>query len=231
MALPKLNIPTYELILPSTGKKIKYRPFLVKEHKVLLTMEKADTAEIARIIKELVHVCTFENLKIDNLPHFDIEYIFLQLRARSIGETVDVILNCDCGNKIDVSFNLDQVKVEKIPSHNNKIQLTDDYGVEMNYPSLEEVLDIFQSNDPDKVISLIIKNIKSVYSKDNYWETDDQSQDDIKEFVESLTKQQFELIEEFFVTSPKIVQTIEADCDQCGKHNISRLEGLANFFV
>ena len=107
MALPKLDTPTYELILPSTGTKVKFRPFLVKEHKILLTMSEADNSEVARIIRELVDVCTFNSLKISELPHFDIEYIFMHLRAKSISETVEVVVNCECGEKIDTSFNIE----------------------------------------------------------------------------------------------------------------------------
>ena len=231
MALPKLESPVFELNLPSTGKKIKFRPFLVKEHKVLLTMSEAENDEVWRIIRDLVDVCTFGKLKVDELAHFDIEYIFLHLRAKSIGEQVEVILNCECGNKIETSYNIEDVKIEKKPGHSNKIQLNDAFGVEMNYPTLEKVIDVFGSNDNAKVIELIIESIKGIYDTDNYWEAKDHTKEEIEEFVFSLTKQQFEKIEEFFVTAPKVVQTIEADCPKCGKHNVSKLEGLQNFFV
>ena len=231
MALPKLESPAFELNLPSTGKKIKFRPFLVKEHKVLLTMSEAENDEVWRIIRDLVDVCTFGKLKVDELAHFDIEYIFLHLRAKSIGEQVDVILNCECGNKIETSYNIEDVKIEKKPGHSNKIQLNETFGVEMNYPTLEKVIDVFGSNDNAKVIELIIESIKGIYDTENYWETKDHTKEEIEEFVFSLTKQQFEKIEEFFVTAPKVVQTIEADCPKCGKHNVSKLEGLQNFFV
>ena len=231
MALPVLNTPTFELTLPSTGKKIKYRPFLVKEHKVLLTMAEADDAEVARVVSELVDVCTFNKLDIKSLPHFDIEYMFLQLRAKSISETVDVVVNCECGNKIDTTFSIDDLKVEKDPKHSNKIMLNSDYGVEMNYPVFEDVVDVFASNDTSKVVDLIIKCIKGVFDKEDYWDAKDQTREEIETFVYSLTKDQFDKIETFFVTSPKIIQEIETDCQQCGRHNTSRLQGLSNFFV
>lgn len=231
MTLPKLNTPTYELILPSTGEKIKYRPFLVKEHKVLMTMAEADNAEVARVVGELVDVCTFNKLNISKLPHFDIEYIFLQLRAKSISETVDVVVNCDCGNKIDATFNIDTLKVEKDSMHSNKIMLNKDFGVEMSYPVFNEVIEVFASNDTSKVIELIIKCIKGVFDSENYWDARDQTKEEIEEFVYSLTKEQFDKIETFFVTAPKVVQIVESDCPKCGKHNTSRLEGLSNFFV
>lgn len=231
MPLPKLDVPTYELELPSTGKKIKYRPFLVKEHKVLLTMAEADNQEVTRIITELVDTCTWGKLKIKQLPHFDIEYIFMMLRAKSIGEQVDVVVNCECGNKIDASFNIENITIEKQPGHSSKIMINHQYGVEMNYPKFTDVVDVYSTNDNGKVIDMIVNNVKGVYDQENYWDAKEQSKQDIEDFLYSLTKEQFEKIENFFVTAPKVVQIIESDCNQCGKHNVSRLEGLANFFV
>ena len=231
MALPKLNTPTYELILPSTGTKVKFRPFLVKEHKILLTMSEADNNEVARIIRELVDVCTFKNLKINDLPHFDIEYIFMHLRAKSISETVDVIVNCECGEKIDASFNIEDLQVVKSDGHSNKIMITGEIGIELNYPNIDDVVEVFATNDNQKVIDLILKSVKAIYNQDEYWAAADQTKEELEEFIFSLTKDQFDKLEQFFVTSPKVVQVIECDCPKCGKHNISRLEGLQNFFV
>ena len=231
MALPKLNTPTYELILPSTGNKVKFRPFLVKEHKILLTMSEADNNEVARIIRELVDVCTFKNLKINDLPHFDIEYIFMHLRAKSISETVDVIVNCECGEKIDASFNIDNLQVIKSEGHNSKIMITEEIGIELNYPNIDDVVNVFATNDNQKVIDLILKSVKAIYNQDEYWAAADQTKEELEEFIYSLTKDQFDKLEQFFVTSPKVVQVIECDCPKCGKHNISKLEGLQNFFV
>lgn len=231
MALPKLNTPTYELVLPSTGKKIVYRPFLVKEHKVLLTMSEAETEEVSRIIRELVDVCTFKKLNVNELPHFDVEYIFMFLRAKSIGEIVDVLVNCECGEKIDATFNIEDLEVVYGSGHTNKIMINDDVGVELRYPKLDDVVSIFATNDNQKVIELIIKCIKGIFDQQDYWSADEQTKEEIEEFVYSLTKEQFDKIEKFFVTSPKVVQTIECDCPKCGKHNVSKLEGLQNFFV
>lgn len=231
MSLPKLNTPTYELTLPSTGQKITYRPFLVKEHKILMTLSEADEAETSRVVKELIKVCTFDKIDPNKLPHFDIEYLFLNLRARSIGELVDVVVNCICGNKIDTTFSINDLKVEKPDNHNNKILLTSNIGVEMRYPTFDDVLKIYESDDNQKIVDLIIECIKGVYDQDNYWEAKDQPKEELSEFVYSLTKTQFDKLEEFFTSAPKIVQVIETDCKQCGKHNVSRLEGLRNFFV
>lgn len=231
MALPKLDTPTYELTLPSTGKKIKYRPFLVKEHKVLLTMSEAENGEVSRIIRELVEVCTFDKLNVRELPHFDIEYIFMHLRAKSIGEAVDVVVNCDCGEKIDTSFNIEDIKVVSKEGHTNKIFINDNIGIEMNYPNIDDIVGVFASNDNQKVIDLIINSIKAVFDSSEYYDAKDQTRQELEEFVYSLTKEQFDKLEQFFITAPKIVQVIECDCPKCGKHNVSKLEGLQNFFV
>lgn len=231
MALPVLDTPTFELTLPSTNKKIKFRPFLVKEHKILLTMADAENNEVSRIIKELVNVCTFEKLDISKLSYFDIEYIFMNLRSKSIGEIVDVVINCECGTKIDAKFNIDDLKVEKNEDHNNKIMINDTMGIEMKYPSIDEVVGIFGSEDNDKVIDMIIDNVKGIFQGDEYWEAKDQTREEIESFLFSLTKSQFDKLEQFFVTAPKIVQVIESDCPECKRHNVSRLEGLQNFFV
>lgn len=231
MALPKLETPTFELTLPSSKQKLRYRPFLVKEHKVLLTMAEADDSEVARIIKELIDVCTFNTLNVNTLPHFDIEYIFMNLRAKSIGENVEVIITFDCGAKTEASFNIDNLKVEVKEDHSNKIMITDDIGIVLKYPNIEDVLKVYTNDENKSVFDIVISSIEGVYSKDEYWDAKNQTKEELEEFIFSLTKDQFSKLEVFFTTSPKIVQTIESDCVDCGKHNISRLEGLQNFFV
>jgi hypothetical protein len=217
--------------LPSSGKTVKYRPFLVKEHKVLLTMTEADDSEVSRIVKELVDVCTFNELDVSKLPHFDIEYMFLHLRAKSIGENVEVIVNCECGEKIEASFNIEDVKVESKADNSNKIMLDDEHGIEMDYPKFEDVVKIYSTKETEAVVNLITSCVKGIFDGENYWEAEDQTKEELEEFVLSLTKQQFDKIEEFFINAPKVVQVIECDCKECGKHNVTRLEGLSNFFV
>jgi hypothetical protein len=231
MALPILETPTYELTLPSNGKQVRYRPFLVKEHKVLLTLADASEDEVSRMVKELVDACTFNKLQVSKLPHFDIEYIFLHLRAKSISEVVEVIVNCECGNKIETSYNIEDVKVEKEPDHSNIIQLTHNYSVEMNYPVFEDVVNVIGTDKTDDIVDLVAHSIKGVYSNDEYYDAQDQTEAELREFVETFTKSQFEKVEKFFTTSPRVVQTIESDCGECGKHNVTKLTGLQNFFV
>lgn len=232
MALPKLETPTYELVQPSTGKKIKYRPFLVKEHKVLLTMSQASDDEIARIIKELIDVCTFNQLKIDQLPHFDVEYIFMMLRAKSIGESVDVVVTCaNCTKTYDASFNIEDIVVEKGDAVSNKVMITDSIGIQFKYPSFNNVMQIFNSDEIDSIFNMVKECMVGVEQGDQFFDVKDQTGEEINEFLESLSKEQFDKIEKFFVSSPKVVQKLETDCPHCKHHNFSRIQGLQNFFV
>jgi len=230
MSLPKLQTPTYELILPSTGDKIKFRPFLVKEYKILLTTLDSENEEINRVVTELVDACTFNKLKIDTLANFDIEYIFLNIRAKSIGEITNLLLNCNnCDNQISFDLNLTKAEVEKSPEHSSKINLTDKIIIEMRYPKFDEMIDIYQNFKSDRIVELLSKCIKAVYTEDTVYE--EYTKEELLEFVNSFSKNQFEMIENFFLTMPKLVQNIEQDCKECGAHNELKLEGLQNFFV
>ena len=230
MSLPKLQTPTYELILPSTGDKIKFRPFLVKEYKILLTTLDSENEEINRVVTELVDACTFNKLKIDTLANFDIEYIFLNIRAKSIGEITNLLLNCNnCDNQISFDLNLTKAQVEKSPEHSSKINLTDKIIIEMRYPKFNEMIDIYQNFKSDRIVELLSKCIKAVYTEDTVYE--EYTKEELLEFVNSFSKDQFEMIENFFLTMPKLVQNIEKDCNECGAHNELKLEGLQNFFV
>lgn len=232
MPLPILEVPTYELTLPSTGKKIRYRPFLVKEHKVLLTMAEASEDEVARIVSEIVNVCTFEKLNIKQLTHFDIEYVFMQLRAKSISEKVEVVITCaNCKENYDSNFNIENLIVEKKDNHTNKIMINDTVGIDMKYPMFDSVVKVYESENTEEVFKMVKKCIKGVFRGEEYWEAEEQTDEDLENFINSLTKEQFEKVEQFFITSPKVVQIIESDCNHCGHHNVSRLEGLQNFFV
>jgi hypothetical protein len=232
MALPTLEVPTYELTLPSTGKKITFRPFLVKEHKILLTLSEASDDETSRIVTDLVDVCTFNKINAKELPHFDIEYIFMFLRARSISEVVEVVITCvNCQKQYDNSFNIENISIEKAEEHTNKILLNETVGIEMKYPKFEQVVKVFDNNDADDIFKLVMKSIKGIFEGDNYWDAKEQTEEDIETFLNSLTKEQFEKIETFFQSAPKIVQVIESDCPHCQHHNTSRIQGLQNFFV
>jgi hypothetical protein len=231
MALPKLEVPTFELELPSSGKKVKYRPFLVKEHKILLMLEGADNSEVNRMVQELVDTCTFGALDVKSLPSVDIEYLFLNIRAKSLGEVYELIVNCPCGTKIDAQSNIDAIKVVKVPEHSTKISLTNSVGVEMTYPKFFNTLEIYDDQSTDAIIKLVKECIKGVYTPEQYTQIDESNQPELDEFLDGLTKDQFDKLEAFFVTMPRLVQTVEADCPECGRHNEVEIRGLENFFV
>jgi hypothetical protein len=231
MTLPVLETPIYELILPSTNKKVKYRPFLVKEYKILLTNVETDAAEISRIVLELVDNCTFKTLNINKLAHFDVEYLFLNIRAKSISETTNLIVNCDCGNKIDHAMDLTKVKVKKDKNINNKILISEDVGVIMRYPRFDEIVEIHDDNNNEHIISLVCNCIDSVYTKDKVYERDSFTNEELENFVNTFTKKQFDKLEEFFKYIPKIVHEINEVCPACNRINQVVLEGLQNFFV
>jgi hypothetical protein len=229
MTLPVLETPTYELILPSTNKKIKYRPFLVKEYKILLTNVGNEANEISRIVIELVDNCTFKALDMSKLAHFDVEYLFLNIRAKSISETTDLVINCECGEKIDYSMDLTKIEVKKEKNIVNKIMLTEDIGVVMRYPKFDEIIEIHNNISSEKIIKLVCNCISAVYTKEDYY--DSFTSEEMEVFVNSFTKKQFDLLEDFFKNIPKIIHDIHVDCPACGKHNNVKLEGLENFFV
>jgi hypothetical protein len=230
MSLPKLETPTYELILPSTGEKIKYRPFLVKEYKILLTALDSDSEDIHRIVCELVDVCTFKKLKIDELANFDIELLFLNIRARSIGETTNLTLKCNnCEEQIGFELDITKATIKKEPEHNSKILISDTIGLEMRYPKFQEMLEIYQNFQSDKVVEMLCNCIKNVYTDEKLY--DEFTKEELIEFVNSFSKEQFEKIETFFLTMPRVYQHIEQNCSKCGAHNEMTLEGLQNFFV
>ncbi len=230
MALPKLETPSYELLLPSTGEKIKYRPFLVKEYKVLLTGLESDNEEIHRIISELVDVCTYNKLKILELSNFDIEYIFLNMRAKSIGEIANLTLQCNsCENKINFELDITNAIVKKDATHSKKINITDKIILEMRYPRFDEMMEIYQNFKSESIVDMLCSCISAVYTEEEVY--DEYTKEELVEFVNSFSKDQFSKLEQFFLTMPKVVQHIEQKCDACGAENELNLEGLQNFFV
>lgn len=232
MALPILETPTYELTLPSTGKKITYRPFLVKEFKVLLTTLESDESEITRILIELIDNCTFKKLNVKDLAHFDIEYIFINLRAKSIGEITELVYKCECEHQNSFSINLLDVKIVKSEENfSNKIMIDDNVGVVMRYPRFNEMVDIYDNLKSDKVIALVSSCIDKVFTKDEIFDSKDYTKEELLAFVETFSKTQFEKLEKYFINMPKVIHEIKHNCENCNKENNLVLEGLQNFFV
>ena len=238
MPLPKIATPTYELVLPSTKKTIKYRPFLVKEEKLLvLALETEDQKDITNAVKSVIKNCIqTRGIKVETLPTFDIEFLFLNIRGKSVGEEVDVnIIAPDDGiTEIPVKIDIDQIKVIESPEHNNQIKLNDELMMEMKYPSLEQFIknnfDVNQSNF-DQSFDLIASCVNKIYSEDEVWSADDVTKKEIIEFLEGMNSIQFKDIEKFFETMPKLSHTVKVKNQKTGVESEVVLEGLSSFFA
>ena len=234
MALPKLDTPRYEMKIPSTAKKVVYRPYLVKEEKILmLAMESNDQRQMVRGLKDVVNSCTEGLINVDELTMFDLEYVFMQLRSKSSGETTEVNIKCkSCETKNSVSINLSNVNVKMPKSSELKIKLTDKVGVVMKYPSVNDIMDIQNSDDSEinKIFSIIAKAIDSIYSGDEIFDAKEQSIDELKDFIDSLNTEQFNKIKNFIENMPSAGTMISFECSNCSTHNDVEIKGLANFF-
>ena len=240
MPLPTITTPTYELNLPSTGKKIKYRPFLVKEEKILiLALETRDQNQITNAVKDVLKKCVItRGIKIDDLPTFDIEYLFLNIRAKSIGEDINMIVTCpdDKKTEVDVTVYVDEIKVIKSKEHVKDITLDKDMTLRMKYPSLNQFIETnFDTEEEsqttvDKTFQLIADCMDTVYTKEDAWDSKDYSPNERLEFIEQLSSKQFKQVEKFFATMPKLSHTIEVTNPNTKKKSSIVLEGLADFF-
>ena len=240
MPLPTITTPTYELSLPSTGKKIKYRPFLVKEEKILiLALETRDQNQITNAVKDVLKKCVItRGIKIDDLPTFDIEYLFLNIRAKSIGEDINMIVTCpdDRKTEVDVTVYVDEIKVIKSKEHVKDITLDKDMTLRMKYPSLNQFIETnFDTKEEsqttvDKTFQLIADCMDTVYTKEDAWDSKDYSPNERLEFIEQLSSKQFKQVERFFATMPKLSHTIEVTNPNTKKKSKIVLEGLSDFF-
>jgi len=239
MPLPKINTPTYDLTLPSTGKKIKYRPFLVKEEKILImALETEDISQITNAIIEILNDCILtKGISVTKLATFDIEYLFLNVRAKSVGESVEVNVICPDDNKtsVQIEINLDSIKVQKTRGHKNIVKLDDQYSMKLKYPSLDEFIDSnFESNeesDVDKSLNMITSCIEMVYDEEESWAASDSTQQELEEFIEQLNSKQFKSIEKFFETMPKLSHKVKVTNPTTEVESEVVLEGLASFFT
>ena len=239
MPLPKIATPTYELELPSTGKTIQYRPFLVKEEKLLvIALESEDNKQITTAIKAVLKACVLtKGIKVENLPTFDIEYLFLNIRGKSVGEELDVNIVCPDDEKTEVAVKiyLDDIEVQHDENHTNKIKLDDNLMMEMKYPSLDEFIksnfDFNDKNQMDQSFQLIASCIDKVYSAEEAWATADCTKKEVNEFLESMNSNQFKEIETFFTTMPKLSHTINVKNPKTKVESEVVLEGLASFFA
>ena len=239
MPLPKINTPTYELVLPSTGKKIKYRPFLVREEKILImAMESEDMNQITSAIIQIISDCILnKDIKVESLATFDMEYLFLNIRAKSVGETVEVNVTCPDDNEtqVEMSINIDDIKVKKTRGHKNIVKLDNELSMKLKYPSLDQFIennfDTGQTNDDvSQSLSMITACIEAVYNQEESWEASDCTQKELSEFVEQMNTKQFKQIEKFFTTMPKLSHVIAVKNPKTGVECEVVLEGLAAFF-
>ena len=237
MALPKLNTPTYELEVPSTDEKIKYRPFLVKEEKILLmAMESKDNTQIINAVKDIVSSCTFEKLNAATMPMFDMEYIFLNIRAKSVGEISKLKILCPDDKKTYASVELDLTKVEVQvgDEHSNKIELTDDMGIIMTYPTIDSFLESGIENiDASNMLDVIGTCILQIYEEkgEKVYQAKDQTKKELTEFIESMDSKQFKKLQSFFDTMPKLKHTIKVKNPKTKKSSDVTLTGLNDFFA
>jgi hypothetical protein len=239
MPLPKIVTPTYELELPSTEETIQYRPFLVKEEKVLvIALESEDTKQITTAIKTVLKNCIqTKGVKVEALPTFDIEYLFLNVRGKSVGETIEVNITCpdDDETTTKIEVDLDDIKVQKNEEHTNQIKLDDSIMMELKYPSLDQFIksnfDFNEGNQMDQSFQLIGSCIDKIYTDDEVWAAADCTKKEINEFLESMNSNQFKEIEKFFETMPKLSHTVKVTNPKTKVESDVVIEGLASFFA
>ena len=239
MPLPKINTPTYELAIPSTGKKIRYRPFLVKEEKILImALESEDIKQITDAIVEILSECILtKGVKVLELATFDIEFIFLNVRAKSVGEMIDVNVTCpdDGKTQVQMEIDIDSIKVQKDKKHSNLVKIDEKLSMKMKYPSIQQFVqnnfDIKDTGpDVDQSLTMITTCIEQIYTEEESWSAADSTKDELKEFVEQMNTKQFKEIEGFFTTMPKLSHTITVTNPNTKVKSDVVLEGLASFF-
>ena len=239
MPLPTISTPTYELTLPSSGKKIKYRPFLVREEKVLImALESEDTKQITNSVIDILNSCILsKGIKLEALATFDIEYLFLNIRSKSVGETIDVNIVCPDDNKtqVAVTVDVDSIKIKKDRKHKNVIKLDDNLSLKLKYPSMTQFIDSnFESkideSEVKSTLDMIIACIDVIFNEEESWPASESTPKELEDFIDQLNTKQFKLIEDFFATMPKLTHTIKVKNPNTGVESEVRLEGLAAFF-
>ena len=237
MALPKIGVPTFELELPSTKKVIKYRPFLVKEEKVLLlALESEDENQIFSAVKDLIKNCVQSRIKVDDLPAFDLEYLFLRIRAAAVGEIIDMNVTCldDNETQVQTQININDVEVYFPEEHTNKIMLTNKLGIVMKYPGMQRFIESeFLEKDikTEEVFDFIADSIEQIFDEEEVYDSSTTSRKEFREFVEGLTTKQFEAIQKFYETMPKLQHKFKVVNPNTGVESEYTIEGLQNFFA
>jgi len=238
MALPKLVTPTYELKIPSSGKEISYRPFLVKEEKILLmALDSEDNSEQIKAIRQIMNNCILDDVNTKDLPMFDLEYIFLQLRAKSVGEVVSLEFNCEgCDTPIQLDIDISKIQIKETPGHTNKVEISDEIGMMLNYPKMD-VISLMGGEDLednkksfDILLNMIVGCIDSIYDNDQVYKPEDSTPEEMKEFLLNLSQTQFEKINQFFETMPKLEHEVHVECNKCNHTEERTIQGMQSFF-
>tara|TARA_B100000941_G_scaffold290652_1_gene273991 strand:+ start:662 stop:1381 length:720 start_codon:yes stop_codon:yes gene_type:complete len=238
MPLPKVNTPTYELVLPSTGKKLKYRPFLVREEKILImALESENVKQITEAVIEILESCILtKDFEINDLATFDLEYLFLNVRSKSVGETVEINVTCPDDNKttVPMSIDLDAIKVKKDKKHKNTIKLDETLSLKLKYPSVVQFIENnFEASEKSEVsntLDMIISCIDTIYTEEESWNASESTTKELEDFVDQLNTKQFKMIEDFFATMPKLTHSIKVKNPTTEVESTVVLEGLAAFF-
>ncbi len=241
MPLPKINTPTYELVLPSSGKKIKYRPFLVREEKILImALETEDQKQITRAVIDILSSCIItKGIKLDKLATFDIEYLFLNVRSKSVGEQIEVNITCpdDGKTSVPISVDIDSIKIQKDKSHTNIVKLDDSLSLKLKYPSMEQFVSTnFESAEESgseikTTLDMIISCIDTIFNEEESWPASESTKKELEEFLDQLNTKQFKMIEDFFATMPKLTHTLKVKNPKTNVESTVKLEGLASFFT
>jgi hypothetical protein len=241
MALPKIDVPTYEIDLPLSKKKVRYRPFLVKEQRnLLMAMESSDSNSIQQAIRDILYNCTLtEGIDIEKLPIIDVEYYFINLRAKSVGEIVESRYRCnnevdgkECGNIMDKEINLLNIKVQSERDISNDIQLDNKLTIKLKYPEFNIVQSSLQfDNINDVTFNMIARSIEYIFDGEQFYYANESTPEELLQFVEGMNQEQFAKVEDFFNNLPKLKETIDITCNKCGFHHNIDVEGLESFFV
>ena len=233
MALPVLNAAKYRTIVPSLGKEVEYRPYLVKEEKILMiAMESKDQRQILTALKDVIKACIYDDIDVDKLAMFDLEALFLKLRGKSVGETTEIKAKCvECDAENNQAINFDDIKMPIMKKGNNRIELTADVGVMLSYPSVGglEKQDP-KANNVDQAMHMIVSSIDSIYDADDVYSAKDEGRKAVEAFIDSLNSGQFKKLTTYFEDMPAVTYDLKYDCSKCGHKNDIELKGFDNFF-
>jgi len=242
--LPKLDVPIYTINLISTGKPVRFRPFLVKEQKLfLMAAESTDGNEMVGVIRQVLRNCVLDEMDVDSLPTFDLEYLFMNLRARSVEEIVDLRYKCNntlkdengedkkCSGVVEFKLNLLEVEPTKNPNHKNKIQLTENLGIAFKYPTFEMIQKYEKMNENEVMLKILVDCIDYVYDKESVYYAKDSSREEMEEFIDNLQQKDLEKFKDFFDTMPEIKKDVHFKCPKCSYEEDIAIKGMQNFFV